>query len=250
MVAMTILADTLRELDAQPPSTPLKDSYLLGFDTETTGVGPTDAIVSASLVLRDPSTGFDGDRRQDWVIDPHRTISPAASAVNGFTNEYLREHGQDPRQALEQIATVVALAQNRNIPLLAYNAPFDVRMLQHDLDHWHLPGLGARINGLDLLVVDPLVIDRAISPRHGKRTLTAASEFYHVAPHGDFHDAAIDTTAALDLVSPMCDTSREIADLPVSKVMDWQRAAHKKWADSFNEWLARKGGRQISTDWL
>jgi DNA polymerase-3 subunit epsilon len=247
---MTSLADQLSALGAQPASTPLKDALLLGFDTETTGVGPTDAIVSASLVLRDPSTGFDGDRRGDWVINPHRTISPAASAVNGFTNEYLQEHGQQPQEALEQIATVVALAQNRNIPLLAYNAPFDVRMLQHDLSYWHLPGLGARISGLDLLVVDPLVIDRAICHRHGKRTLTAASEYYHVAPHGDFHDAAIDTTAALDLIAPMCASSEELANLPLSQVMDWQRTAHKKWADSFNEWLARKGSRQISTDWL
>lgn len=247
---MTSLADTLAGLDAQPSSTPLKDSYLLGFDTETTGVGPGDAIVSASLVLRDPHTGFAGDRSGDWVIDPHRPISAAASAVNGFTNEYLREHGRQPSEALEEIASLISLAQDRNIPLLAYNAPFDVQMLEHDLRRWRLPGVGARVRAMDLLVVDPLVIDRAISHRTGKRTLTATTQFYGIRPHGDFHDASTDTVAALDLIAPMCKADAELAKVPVSGLMDWERRAHKKWADDFNRWLATKGRRQISTQWM
>lgn len=249
MTSLSDLSDAIKQ-SRQQPSTALKDSLLLGFDTETTGVSPSDAIVSASLVLRDPAKGFDGDVRADWVINPHRPISAAASAVNGFTNEYLQEHGQEPTRALDQIATIVARAQNRSIPLLAYNAPFDVQMLQRGLEHWKLDGLGARVHALDLLIVDPLVIDRAISRRHGKRTLTDTTQYYQVRPHGDFHDASTDTIAALDLVAPMCEASSEVAQLPVSSLMDWQRQAHKKWADQFNEWLASRGRRQIPTEWM
>lgn len=250
MRLMTTLDDALSALPAQPSSTMLKNSLLLGFDTETTGVGASDAIVSASLVLRDPAQGFAGDTKADWIINPHRSISSAASAINGFTDSYVAEHGQDPKKALERIASLVALAQNRNIPLLAYNAPFDVGILEHDLHRWHLPGLGARVSRFDLLVVDPLVVDRAISRRPGKRTLSAASAFYHVSPHGDFHDASTDTTAALDLIAPMCQASSTLARLPISHLMDWQRSQHKQWVDHFNEWLARQGHRQISTQWM
>lgn len=247
---MTTVDDALSLLANQPDSTPLGQAYLLGFDTETTGISTDNAIVSASLVLRNPAEGFSEDVKQDWVINPHRSISPAASAVNGFTNEYLREHGQQPEEALEQIATCVADAQNLSIPLLAYNAPFDIRMLENDLTRWHLRGLGARLSRLDLLVVDPLVIDRAISHRHGRRNLSATTQYYHVSPHGDFHDAATDTIAALDLVAPMCDSSKELAGVTIGDVMDWQRSAYKKWALSFNEWAATHGRHQVSTQWM
>ena len=250
MALMTASSDALdAALSAAPEQskdTALPDSLLLGFDTETTGTyAGRDAIVSATLVLRDPSAGYAGDTVGEWVINPHRPMNPRASAVNGFTDEFLAEHGEEPQEAIARIAQLIETAQSKRIPLLAYNAPFDVRMLEGDLRRWKLTTLP---NGL--LVVDPLVIDRAISKRSGKRTLEYTTEYYGVDPHGDFHDATADTTAAVDLIAPISTLYPQVGHLTLAELMDWQRNAHAAWRDNFNAWLGRKGRQPVRDTWL
>ncbi|WEV53482.1 exonuclease domain-containing protein [Bifidobacterium sp. ESL0704] len=243
-IAATML-DAIAQVPEQDDDTTLKEAWLLGFDTETTGTGSTDAIVSASLVLRDPTRGYEGDVVAEWVINPHRHISAGASRVNGFTDEFLEANGAQPADAIAAIGSIVTAAQTKHIPLLAYNAPFDVRMLAGDLKRWNLKALPD-----ELLVVDPLVIDREISHRHGKRTLTYTTEYYGVEPHGDFHDATADTTAAVDLIRPMSTLYPQVGNLRLGDLMDWQRQAHKKWKDSFNLWMESRGRRPITDSWL
>jgi len=252
MMSMTELLTAVEALSAQTTDVTLSSSYLLGFDTETTGISPSrDAIVSATLVLRDPAADHDGDVVGEWVINPHQPISAGASAVNGFTNEFLQEHGAEPVDALEEIARVIAAAQNKRIPLLAYNAGFDLHMLNGDLARWDLPTLEQRLTEAhETLIVDPLVIDRAVSHRKGKRTLTDTTFYYGVHPYGDFHDATADTIAAVDLIAPMTTLYPQAGLIPLGDLMEWQRDAHQKWAVSFNEWLAAKGRHPVSTKWL
>lgn len=246
---MTTTYETLvTSIDAAPlqeSSTLLGDSWLLGFDTETTGTYASDAIVSASLVLRDPSRGYEGDTVAEWVINPHHAMNPGASRVNGFTDEFLEANGAEPTEAVAQIGELITVAQRKNIPLLAYNAPFDVHMLSGDLNRWNLTPLPE-----ELLVVDPLVIDREVSKRRGKRTLTYTTEYYGVDPHGDFHDATADTIAAVDLVAPMTTLYPQVSSLKLSDLMDWQREAHEKWRVSFNKWLESRGRKPVTDTWL
>ncbi|WEV41559.1 exonuclease domain-containing protein [Bifidobacterium sp. ESL0682] len=241
----TSISEAIAKAPTQSDDTKLSDAWLLGFDTETTGTGAKDAIVSASLVLRNPAEGYEGDVVAEWMINPHRHISEGASRVNGFTDEFLEANGAEPGDAIASIAAIVTAAQNKHIPLLAYNAPFDVRMLSGDLKRWDLDPLPD-----ELLVVDPLVIDREISKRHGKRTLTYTTEYYGIEPHGDFHDATADTTAAVDLIKPMSTLYPQVGNLKLADLMDWQREAHKKWKDSFNEWMKSKGRRPVTDTWL
>ncbi|MDF7664731.1 exonuclease domain-containing protein [Bifidobacterium sp. ESL0745] len=240
-----ILLDAIAQAPQQDENTPLGQAWLLGFDTETTGTGSTDAIVSASLVLRDPTKGYEGDVVAKWVINPHRHICEGASRVNGFTDKFLEANGAEPTDAIAAIGSIVTAAQAKRIPLLAYNAPFDVRMLSGDLKRWNLEALPE-----ELLVVDPLVIDREISHRHGKRTLTYTTEYYGINPHGDFHDATADTTAAVDLIKPMSTLYPQVGNLKLGDLMDWQRQAHEKWRVSFNEWMTSKGRRPVTDKWL
>lgn len=257
------LLNAIQNAPLQDMSTPIANSWLLGFDTETTGarVG-YDAIVSATLVLRN-TEGTQDDIVATWLINPHQPIHPQASNVNGFTDEFVQTHGGEPVEEIEALAHAITLAQAKHIPLLAYNAPFDVRMLEHDLTRWNLPSLTDRMNQLkahtmlpsnagntSLLVLDPLVIDRALSFRSGKRTLTAATEFYGVTVSGSFHDATADTIAAVDLIQPMCATYPTLAELTLQTMMDWQREAYKRWQISFNRWLQSKGRTPTSDRWL
>lgn len=239
------LLENIDEAPQQNDETTLGNSWLLGFDTETTGTSSQDAIVSASLVLRNPASGYEGDSISEWVINPHRPMNPAAGAVNGFTDEYLEAHGSEPQDALTQIAEAVRQAQAKNIPLLAYNAPFDVRMLRTDMEHWNLEPLPKA-----LLTVDPLVIDRAVSKRSGKRNLAMTTAYYGVRPHGDFHDATADTVAAVDLIKPMTVLYPQVGALRLAELMTWQRQAYTSWRNSFNDWLASKGRRVIRDTWL
>lgn len=249
----TVLTAMREALDAAPEqgmSTRLDQSWLLGFDTETTGTDPgQDNIVSASLVLRNPQTGYEGDAVAEWIINPGRHISKGASRVNGFTDEYLAENGSEPAESIEQIARVIMAAQGKHIPLLAYNAPFDVRMLNGDIRQW-CAGRMEPFREQDLLVVDPLVLDRAISHRSGRRTLTYTTEYYGVIPHGDFHNATADTVASVDLIEPMTTLYPQVGKITLDELMGWQREAHDTWQKQFNEWLTSKGRRSSTDTWL
>lgn len=247
---LTALHEALDSAPEQDMTTRLDQSWLLGFDTETTGTSPNrDNIVSASLVLRNPRTGYEGDAVAEWIINPGRHISEGASRVNGFTDEYLAENGSEPTESIEQIAGLIMTAQSKHIPLLAYNAPFDVRMLNGDIRQW-CSGRMEPMPERELLVVDPLVIDRAISHRSGRRTLTYTTEYYGVVPHGDFHDATTDTVASVDLIEPMTTLYPQVGSITLGELMDWQRDAHRTWLEQFNEWLASKGSRPAIDTWF
>ncbi|RBP99140.1 exonuclease domain-containing protein [Bifidobacterium xylocopae] len=247
------LSEFEQALNAAPDqgdTTGLAESWLLGLDTETTGIRPgTDAIVSACLVLREPAKGYEGDAVAEWVINPHRRISAGASKVNGFTNEYLAEHGAEPPEAIAQIGRLIARAQAKHIPLLAYNAPFDVHMLNGDIARWCADELDP-FDTSSMLVVDPLVIDRAISKRSGRRSLSYTTEYYGVEPHGNFHNATADTIAAVDLVKPMATLYPQVAHLKLGELMDWQRRAQADWNESYQRWAKSKGRRFRDTGWL
>jgi DNA polymerase III subunit epsilon len=244
------LEHAIAELTTQVPSCQLSDSLLLGFDTETTGVQPgKDAIVSASLVLRDPKRGYEDDIIGEWIINPHRPISSVAGRINGFTDAFLVENGAEPQEAIKKIAQVISNAQDKNIPLLAYNAPFDISMLNGDIERW-CPSEYA-LNVPEMLVVDPLVIDRAISHRSGRRSLEYTTEYYGVVAHGDFHNATADTVAALDLIKPITTLYPQVAHIKMDELMSWQRQAHEQWANSYQQWAKEHNRRSIfNTKWL
>ena len=102
-------------------------------------------------------------------------------AVNGFTDDYLAGHGMEPTDAIDQIARAIA-AQDKNIRYW----PALTSICSKASNRWSCPKSAGRNRGPSngMLVVDPLVIDRAVSKRHGKRTLTLTTEYYGIVPTG------------------------------------------------------------------
>lgn len=212
---------------------------VLGFDTETTGVDVRhDRIVTAALVRRDTQ----GLWQRTWLIDPGVEIPAAASAIHGITTERARAEGQAPQVALEEIASAIVDGQLAGVPVVAYNASFDMAILDHELDRWGLPRLGQRL-GRDVgPVLDPLVIDRGVDRyRKGKRTLSDLCLHYRVTSQDELHTAEVDVHATLRVLDCLLETFPEIGEMSLDALTDWQRSQHRAWAQSFNEWRTRQG---------
>lgn len=160
------------------------------FDLETTGTDvETSRIVSAHIGV------IDGDgavvESYTWLADPGVEIPEGASAVHGISTEHARAHGRPAAQVVAEIIMCLDTMFARGLAVTIYNATYDLTLLNRE----------ARRYGLDPLseptpVIDPLVLDKTIDKyRSGKRTLTAAAEFYGVELV-DAHNAGADAIAA------------------------------------------------------
>jgi DNA polymerase-3 subunit epsilon len=211
---------------------------LVGFDTETTGVDvDRDRIVTAAVVRRVGGA----TTTWTWLVDPGVEIPEAATAVHGITTEHARAHGRPPREALEEIATLLAAGLARGEALVAYNAAFDLSLLDAELRRHGLRTLPERIGGPVRGVVDPLVLDRWVDRyRPGKRRLGDLAAHYGVATD-TLHAADADVAATLDVLAELCRRYPGLARTDLGRLHDAQVRAHRRWAESFNLWRARQG---------
>lgn len=223
---------------------------LLGFDTETTGVDPLrDRIVTAALVTRDAR----GTRQRTWLIDPHVEIPAPASAIHGITTDRARAEGAAPREALEEIAAELVRAFEDGVPVVAYNACFDLTLLEHELARWQLPTLAARLGRAPSPVLDPLVIDRALDrERSGTRRLGDLCGHYRVEVLESLHTAEVDVLATLQVLDCLVASFPELGARELADLHEWQRAHHRDWAGRVNARRAAEGldGPEVDLEWL
>jgi DNA polymerase-3 subunit epsilon len=224
------------------------DQPLVGFDTETTGVDvDNDRIVTAALVRRTAA----GTRVMRWLIDPGIEIPAAATAVHGITTEQARADGCAPREALDEIAAELAGAVTRAEPVVAFNASYDLTLLDVELRRHGLATLPDRLGHPVRAVLDPLVLDRHLDRyRRGKRRLADVCAHYGVVADG-LHSADVDVEATLDVLAAMAETFPQLAAAEPDELHDRQVDAHRLWAESFNAWRRGQGlpGPGAETAW-
>ncbi|MDR2253508.1 MAG: DNA polymerase III subunit epsilon [Bifidobacteriaceae bacterium] len=213
---------------------------LAGFDTETTGVSwQADRVVTAALVRRHADGG---EETRTWLINPGIEIPERAAAIHGITTEMARERGAPPEVALEEVAAALAACLAAGVPVLAFNAPFDLRILDADLRRHELPTLAERLGRPVGPVIDPLLIDRAVARyRPGKRKLVDLMAVYGIPHSESLHDALEDVRQSIAVFDAIERRFAEIASLDAFALHAWQAPRHRAWAESFNEWLASKG---------
>lgn len=212
---------------------------LAAFDIESTGVDPeTDRIVTAAVSL------CGGDRpteRHAWLVDPGIEIPAGATAVHGITTEQARAEGRDAAEAVEEIVALLAAQLQAGTPVIAFNARYDLTMLDREARRHGLVPLVDRVGGpAGLLVVDPYVIDKQIDRyRPGKRTLTAVCEHYRVRLDAA-HDANADAIAAARVAWRLAQRFEELrCDLPTLHARQVAWAAEQ--AASLQAWFAEHG---------
>ncbi|MBH0115465.1 3'-5' exonuclease [Salinibacterium sp. NG253] len=209
---------------------------LATFDLETTGVDvETSRIVSACIALIDGSGAVTS--RWDWLADPGVEIPDGAAAIHGITTERARAEGRDAALVVAEIVNTLRDTCARGIPLVVYNAPYDLSLLDRECRRHSVDGLAE-----PYIVIDPLVIDKGVDRyRRGKRTLEATSALYGVALD-DAHDAGADAIAAARVAQALLLKYTEQLSIPFGELHAMQQRWYAEQSASFQEFIRRSKG--------
>lgn len=218
-----------------------RDRPFLALDTETTGVDvESDRIVTACLGV---AGGPEKWSPRSWLFTQAEPIPQGATDVHGITTAFANEHGTDPAINLAEIVADLYKGWGMGMPVVIYNAPFDLTILDREL----------RRNGHDPLevrgaVIDPLVIDKATDPyRKGSRKLIDTARHYGITlADEDAHGAEADALTAARVAWKI---AASFWDLDYA--MTWQADQYRAQRLSFARYLAKKGETldDPSTDW-
>lgn len=164
------------------------------IDTETTGLGRDARIVQIAGVRFEEGEPVDV---RGVLVDPGIPIPAEAAAVHGITDERVAGKA-DIGTVLEGVLPRISEAP----VLVAYNAPFDLRMLRQDAER-----IGATTQLEHALegcaVLDPLVVVRLDNVGRywrgkGRHKLTSVAERFRLEgdPRWPAHDARTDAILA------------------------------------------------------
>lgn len=166
---------------------------MIALDLETTDVDPhRDRIVTASIVIITP--GLPGETTEvttlNWLANPGVDIPVEATRLHGVTTEQAQHDGRPAADVVAEVAADLAQLWTPTTPLCAFNASYDLTMLDAELRRYH--GRGLPLGGS---VIDPLCIDRHLRPVSGwddRRTLANVCAHYEArldAAHSSAEDA-------------------------------------------------------------
>lgn len=211
---------------------PLWAAQLAVFDTETTGVETdTSRIVSATLAIL--SEHGEVTERYDWLLNPGVEIPDAAVRVHGITTEVARSSGIDAAVGVKQITERIAQMIDRGLPLVVYNAPYDLSLLRSEQRRYGVA------EGDVAPVLDPLVIDKQLDRfRKGKRTLVAVAEHYGVEL-GNAHDAGEDAIASGKVMQQLARKYAGTLPDELEQIHAAQVGWAKAQAENFQEYMRR-----------
>lgn len=217
---------------------------VVGLDTETTGVDVDhDRIVSAALVRRVGDGPTARTTVRTWLVDPGVEIPAGATDIHGISTEHARRHGLPARTALDEIAGTLVAALRRGEPVVAYNASFDLTLLDVELRRHGLPTVPDRLGRDVAPVLDPFVLDRSLDPyRPGPRRLGDLCDRYGVTTSAALHSADVDVLATLDVLARMVALYPALREQTTTALHDRQAAEHRAWADVFNAERLSRGG--------
>ncbi len=176
----------------------LDEPDLVIFDTETTGVGATDEIVSISIINRD------GQTLVSSLVKPTQPITN--SYIHGITDTRVLAAPAFPR-----LYPRICEALDGKV-MLAYNTDFDHRMLDQDCKRYHLRPVVPRREAC-IMEMYAQFYGEWNDYHHNYRwqKLSRAVAQLDITFPGENHNAAADCLAALEVLRAMASTPLETA---------------------------------------
>ncbi len=218
-------------------NTPWHTRPMAAFDIETTGLDVEgERIVTAALWRIDPTRGT--KEVTTWLADPGIEIPQEATEIHGITTAQARAEGRPAAEVVHEIASAFEDVVSVGIPVVVYNAPYDLTLLDREISR-HRPGTPLAAQPL---VVDPFVLDKQVDTfRRGSRKLVDVCAHYEVPlAQEEAHGAAADALAAARLAWRIAATRPEIAELSAEDL----HLAQTKWkaeqSASFQDYLRRR----------
>lgn len=218
---------------------------MFGFDVESTGVDVfNDRIVTATIVQDVP----DGEpRTKEWLLNPGIPIPQQATAVHGITDEQAAT-GMDPAVAVEQIGHFVAWVLNQGHALVAFNAAYDLSILEVELERHSLQPLSSRVSPSGWFgVIDPMVLGKGIDTIQNRKfvkgrkfTLPALCEWYKV-PFVETHDATADALGAVGLARAIGKSDAYLDDMGPAALHQLQVTWRREMQASLRKYFDREG---------
>lgn len=230
--------------------------YLVGFDTETTGVDVLeDRIVTSSIVYIDPVGNI--IQHYEWLINPGIDIAEGAAAVHGISNEVAQRDGSNPITSVYEIASTLAYFLSNEVPVVAYNASFDFSLLNAEVVR-HL-GVSGYTGFHDFfpereipkMIIDPYVLDKRMHKfRSGKRTLTITAEFYGVSLE-NAHASYDDCLAAGGVARALWERYPVLVEGSLEELYDLQQQWYREQQQGLEDYFASKGKEvgDINKEW-
>jgi DNA polymerase-3 subunit epsilon len=213
---------------------------LLVLDIEATGVDPlTDRMVTLFVGVMEDTGKFSDEN--NWMFNPGIEIPEAASEVHGISTETAVRDGLKPEDHARALAgirqLIVDTVRNQNLPVVAFNAAYDLTMLNSEFKRNGVPV----INWDDLFIVDPFVIDKEIDKwRKGSRTLVSVATFYKIeVDETKAHDAAYDCYLAGRLTQELSKKA-QVAVMSRTELHNFQKKSKRDQAASFQSYLRKK----------
>lgn len=157
------------------------------IDTETNGIGsPIHVIEIAAWHMRGWERAGEGFRR---LINHGVSIDPRATMVHGYTKEYVSKWGEDPIKVYTDLRQYI-----EGRPIVAYNLPFDERVLTEEWARLGIPAIGTR--GFCALRLTRRLLDQNPAGDYKLQTLKA----HFGLPDRKAHSALGDVETTIDLI--------------------------------------------------
>ena len=220
----------LKNISQSNPATinqPWFDMPFVCVDCETTGLDPRESrIIEIAWVHTENQQVTKAQSRLCSVPDslPARTIE-----ITGITDDMLV--GKPP---FAQYADEIIAALQQTGFIVAYNADFDRRFLEHELKR-----IGKSLP--EKPWVDPYIFIREIDKyKRGKRLTDAAGRWGVTL--NDAHRAQSDAVATAQL---LCKLANQIPHRDLNALVKWQEDLKRQQEMGFREYLAKKQQNSI-----
>ena len=173
-----------------PPGT----AYLV-FDTETTGRSKKSVVCQMAMAFVNAEHKILCMYNKIWKLPRGRFMSKGSMKVHGITPLQIRERGVWPASEMAQLDRTFKAAIAAKLPIVAFNANFDNRLLRQTAEALGLRSWTLELRHLTCTCSRSRVHSDLRNAKGARKGFTNAELYYKLfkrTPDGDLHDAATD----------------------------------------------------------